>query len=557
MTELNSSEIDSEDIPGTTYLVNTKINPAELNETVKKEIVLIPHPSNNPKDPLNWSRRRKLIQVFCLILFCYGGGVASCCIYPLLEEIAADPSANVTIDNLNNGTGYNFLFLGLGQFLMTPLAQQFGKRPAYLLAMLGNLVFCLWMPYIHSNGQWIASQILSGLFYAPIESLPSNTITDLFFEHERGTYIGIYSVALGTSNFIAPMLSGFVAEALGWKWAVKIAVIFDAVCLIAMFFLIEETNYEREPSLEGEITESEGIQLASTTFPDKNEVINCTVSPDTNFDKHMSTAISNHEIEYPAGKGYWARLSLLSGAQKKNHIFDYILMILHMFRFPPILWSGFLYGVSLFFYSIINTTESIILSAPPYNFSTSMLGLAYLSPVIFVLLFYPYAGWSIDWIKIRKAKKHKGISQAEDRLPVLFLFMILGPASLVIYGVGAAHGINWFGVIFGMGLMAGFSIVGATSSITYALDCYPEAGMAGMAVVILIRNVMNFALDYGITPFIDNCGIQTTYIACAFICLGCIGTYFLMERTGLYWRKKTKGKYWHLVAKYRQRGVIQ
>lgn len=54
-------------IPGTVHLV-------DLDQTMhsrhadgdKTDIVLVPQPSNNPDDPLNWSRTRKLIFLMSL-----------------------------------------------------------------------------------------------------------------------------------------------------------------------------------------------------------------------------------------------------------------------------------------------------------------------------------------------------------------------------------------------------------------------------------------------------------------------------------------------------------
>lgn len=129
---------------------------------------------------------------------------------------------------------------------MLPLAQQCGKRPIYLLGLLGVIGFNMWLPYVHQNGEWIAAKILNGLFYCTIESLPEITVTDMFFEHERATYMGIYCAALLTSNYAAPMLAGFVNDGLGWQWTIIIANIFGAVCFVTMFFLMEETNYDRK-----------------------------------------------------------------------------------------------------------------------------------------------------------------------------------------------------------------------------------------------------------------------------------------------------------------------
>lgn len=49
----------------------------------------------------------------------------------------------------------------------------------------------LWGPYAGSNGQWIAKNVLNGFFGSPIEALPEISVSDVFFAHERGTYMGV------------------------------------------------------------------------------------------------------------------------------------------------------------------------------------------------------------------------------------------------------------------------------------------------------------------------------------------------------------------------------
>ena len=39
-----------------------------------------------------------------------------------------------------------------------------------------------------------------------------------WFTHERGTYISIYALALLGSNFLAPILSGFINDGQSWGW---------------------------------------------------------------------------------------------------------------------------------------------------------------------------------------------------------------------------------------------------------------------------------------------------------------------------------------------------
>lgn len=50
--------------------------------------------------------------------------------------------------------------------------------------------------------------------------------------------------------------------------------------------------------------------------------------------------------------------------------------------FPVILYAGFSYGSNLVWFNVLNGTASLILSQKPYVFSSSMVGLAYLSPLL-------------------------------------------------------------------------------------------------------------------------------------------------------------------------------
>ncbi|KAH3663519.1 hypothetical protein OGAPHI_004920 [Ogataea philodendri] len=546
----HDSEIDYSVVPGTSYLVDFDHNDKAQAET-KDGIVLIPTPSDDPNDPLNWSRGRKWLAMLCVVVYIFGGSIPSCCIYSILTDISSAPEIDITTGQLNDGTGYWFLFLGIGNLLLMPLAQQYGKRPVYIVSLLGSVMFNLWQPYITDNGQWIASKIIGGFFFAPVESLPEITVGDLFFEHERATYMGVYSVALFGSNYMAPMLAGFVRDGLGWKWVIWIACIFGAVCWVFLVLFMEETNYTRRLKVK---RDSDGHVLSTITSQGEKKTSELVQVRSSEANQAM--LIDDNSVEYPPVKTFWQKLSLVGGVQKENHLVDYFKAIVLMAQFPNVLYAGFLYGAALFWYSVLNGTEALILGAEPYNFSSAMCGLAYLSAVIFCLVIYPYAGWSTDWIKIYFAKKHNGVSQAEDRFWVLPVYMILGPAALILWGVGAAKGIHWFGVVFGLGLMAGLCTIGCVSAVTYILDCYEEMSAPAITVAILIRNTMNFAMDYGITPFVTNVGVQNCFIASAFICLFCVGTFIVMIFTGYYWRNKTKGRYWKIVETYRAKGLI-
>ena len=551
--------LDYSVIPGTTHLVNT--------EGVT-EVVLIPTPSDDPNDPLNWSRGRKWLHMFCIVLYVFATGIPGTCIYSILPDISGAPGVEISVGELNAGTGYAFLFLGLGCLVFQPLALQYGKRPVYLFSTLATALISLWQPYITTNGSWIAAKILAGLVTSPIEALPESSISDRFFEHERATYMGIYAVALFGSNYVAPLVAGFINENSqglavgGWRWVIFWSVIFCSVSFVFLFFFMEETNYER--SLRVKRGANDEPLAVITSHGEKKSPAMVSVKAETSSEEgegkmyleNQAVLIdADSDFEYAPVKTFVQRLSLTSGMKSKFLLWEYAKAPFYMLRFPIVLWSGFLYGSSLFWYTVLNATEAVVLSAPPYNFSSSMCGLAYVSPCIFVVAIYFYAGWTTDWLKIFFAKKRNGVSHAEDRLWALSVYTVLGPCALILWGVGAYNGIHWFGVVMGLGLMAGLCIIGCVNAVTYVIDCYHEVSCEAIATVIVIRNTMSFAMSYGITPWIENTGLKNTFIAAAFICFFCIGTFAVMIPTGHYWRKKTKDSYWKLIEHRRSLGI--
>ncbi|CCH45907.1 putative transporter [Wickerhamomyces ciferrii] len=246
-------DIDYETVPGNSHLIDLDGHiPGRLAKG-KSNNILLPTPSDDYDDPLNWSSRRKWLAVFCNVVYTFGVGIPSAAIYSVLTNI------NITLGQLNAGTGYMFLFFGIGCIILQPIALQYGKRPVYLFSVFSTCLICVWAPYSKSNGGWIGNKILQGFVGSPIESLCEITLSDIFFEHERAKGMGIYAVALFTANYMAPMLAGFVYDGMGWKWVLWMSSVFSAVCFVFLFFFVEETNYDRNSKVKS-LTTIEGIE---------------------------------------------------------------------------------------------------------------------------------------------------------------------------------------------------------------------------------------------------------------------------------------------------------
>lgn len=120
-----------------------------------------------------------------------------------------------------------------------------------------------------------------------------------------------------------------------------------------------------------------------------------------------------------------------------------------------------------------------------------MVGLSYVSCFVGVILGSIFSGRLSDWLTIKLTRRNNGIMESEYRLWPFSLCVVVVPGGLILWGVGAAHGVHWFGLIFAMGSLAFATTIGVTLSVNYLIDSYHDISGDAIVTVILVRNTVS------------------------------------------------------------------
>lgn len=90
--------------PGTTRLIDFDGNIVTKHaQGDQEDVILVPRPSEDPEDPLNWSQRRKLLHTSCIVVYTIMIAIPSSAVYSIVTPIRQ--ATGLSLADINNGTG--------------------------------------------------------------------------------------------------------------------------------------------------------------------------------------------------------------------------------------------------------------------------------------------------------------------------------------------------------------------------------------------------------------------------------------------------------------------
>ena len=179
------------------------------------------------QDPKRWSVPRKVyvntIFMFMVFVNTYISGIYSPSIKAMLHDV---PMSREVADL---GTGMYMFGIAVGSLLWGPMSQVVGRRPVFLVSLVGmvlfNLGLCLSM---HISGL-IICRFFGGAVGATTFSNVAGSIIDMTTERERTPYNTLFRYFTFIGPPCAALLGTVVVRDSTWKWNLRSAPILSLI----------------------------------------------------------------------------------------------------------------------------------------------------------------------------------------------------------------------------------------------------------------------------------------------------------------------------------------
>jgi MFS family permease len=172
-------------------------------------------------------------------------------------------------------------------------------------------------------------------------------VRDMFFLHERARKINLWASFVILSPYFGSLITAFIITTESWRWAFGLYTMMTGLCLIAQIAFGEETFYDRD-------------------LPQ-----------------------ADRRVPRPGTSGRMLRIIGIdqwSSRKQRNSFVQAVSRPVRVLVKPTIFLSTVYYLLTFAWVVGINTTLSIFITAPPYNFGTKSIGFFYFTPVIAAIL---------------------------------------------------------------------------------------------------------------------------------------------------------------------------
>ncbi|RAK99002.1 putative polyamine transporter [Aspergillus ibericus CBS 121593] len=469
------------------------ISPSPALKTTggKNPIVLIPQPSDDPKDPLNWSPAKKYWTLF---LLCYAGfaalGLPSSQQLTYYVQAAAYPG-RTTVD-LSYSVTICVVGEVLGPLIFWPLARKIGRCSL----MLWSLVLCfgcqVWAALMTGPNDYVSfmlSRLVSGLGASIPTVLGPSYAVDIFFLHQRGRVFSTFELSFLLGVNVSPTISGFIVNNASWTWAFWWTLIPCGVAIVLIFFFLEETG-----------------GYSSTADPNAPAY---PAQPSSYWANRVATFFPGHRI---IPQEPWSEIARTA---KK----PFVILVAPI----TVIAGGYIF-ICFAFVILTNVLLTIFLENPVseggYGF-TPLRNAFFTLDAWFAIFVTQFAGWWMgDRIPLWASRRFgNGIWHPEYRLWNILLPGVVGPIGLGLFGAALQYHLHYMVLAVGFFFIVFSSMLAVPICLNYIVECYKEDATEAAIAMNAWRLSFAIATGFIFTPWMDAVGPGWLFGMAAFFSL--------------------------------------
>ncbi|GLI81570.1 hypothetical protein PoHVEF18_009955 [Penicillium ochrochloron] len=414
---------------------------------------------NNPQ---NWSLSARLSTYLTICFFTFLANVNSSNFSVATQAIVKE--FHVTQTQAGQLVCFNVFMFGVGNIFWVPLMRVIGKRPVYLLAMMGLCMMNVWSSQAKSYNELLAARICSGFPAAAADATVPAVVADMVPAKDRGHYMMIFHLALTSGLFVGPLINAYLIQEENWRWMCYFLAIAVGIVFVVAVFTIRETSY-----------------------------------------------IKRYNTEPSRKRSHWEWMSLALGFNREASFLRAFLDILGNATYPPLIWCSLTIGISVGWNIVVQLTSTRTFTRPPYNWTSGDIGLLSVSGFIGSLFAFYLGGRLIDVISSRSTARHGGRRLPEYRLPAIIIPGIVGPAGILIFGLCVDHKTHWIGPAVGYAMQA-FGVAAISNvAVTYSLEMYKPVTGEALVSIFVIRNTIGMLLSLYAADWIERQGTAPVF----------------------------------------------
>lgn len=121
------------------------------------------------------------------------------------------------------------------------MSEVLGRKIIYVTTLGLAVVFIIPCAVAKNPATLLVCRAIDGIAFSAPMTLVGGSLADLWKTEERGVPMAAFSAAPFLGPAIGPLVGGFIADNLGWRWLYWITLIIAGVIYLLMVFTVPET----------------------------------------------------------------------------------------------------------------------------------------------------------------------------------------------------------------------------------------------------------------------------------------------------------------------------